>query len=328
MKAFQFADVQTGLQLADLSRPKPGHNQVLIEVKAAGLCHSDCFILKDERHTLIKKRPITLGHEVAGIIVETGSGVSDYQIGERIVSGITSHPVSAQNWHTAIGLGYDGGYAELAIVYTANICRIPCEVTFAQAAVATDSISTAYHAVVTEGLVGASTRVGIVGLGGLGLAGAQIAVLRGAKVYGIDLDTYKFIPATKFGVVDCAQSLDVFSNIPFDVIIDFAGAGVTTAYATKSVKAGGKVVLVGLAATTSTLDTHDMVTRNIALQGSIGASKDELRTVLKLIAEGKLSPLLTEIPFLGLPKGIEQLETGEVTGRLFTDPSKLHVEGL
>lgn len=75
MKAFRFTDVQNGLQLTDLPRPSPSPTQVLIKVKAAGICHSDCTILKDESYSLIKTHPIVLGHETAGTIVEIGKAV-------------------------------------------------------------------------------------------------------------------------------------------------------------------------------------------------------------------------------------------------------------
>lgn len=323
MKAFRFVDVHSGLRLSNLPRPVLGPEEVLIEVRAAGLCHTDCTITKDETYGLIKKRPITLGHEVAGTIVETGSSISGYEIGEGIACCIQCQPISKQDWSQAVGIGYDGGYAEFAIVGKENITRIPDGVSFAQAAVATDSVATAYHAIVTEGCISSSSTVAVIGLGGLGLAGVQIAALKGGAVYGIDRDATKFDAARTLGASLCAQSLGEISGICFDVVYDFAGAGVTTAAAAKSVRAGGKVVLVGLASSETTLETHDLVTRNITLQGSVGASKSELEDVLQLIAQGQLTPLMKEIPFSDIPKGIEELRMGKINGRVFADPSKV-----
>lgn len=320
MKAFRFADVHSGLQLSDLPRPVPGPEEVLIEVRAAGLCHTDCTITKDETYGLIWKRPITLGHEVAGTIVEMGSGISGYKIGEAIACCIQCQPIAKQDWSQAVGIGYDGGYAEFAIVGRDNITRIPDGVTFAQAAVATDSVATAYHAIVTEGCISSSSTVAVIGLGGLGLAGVQIALLKGAAVYGVDRDASKLGAARNLGASGCAQSLDEFSGISFDVVYDFAGAGATTAAAVKRVRAGGRVVLVSAE---STLDTHDLVTRNVSLQGSVGASKTELEDALQLIAQGRLTPLVKEIPFDDIPRGIEELRMGKINGRIFANPSKV-----
>lgn len=323
MKAFRFHEAHSPLQLSDVPRPTPNPREVLIQVKAAGLCHSDCVIMEDEDYGMLMQRPITLGHEVAGVIVETGSEVKGYKIGDQIACAQMSQPATVENWSNAIGLAYDGGYAELAIVRDTNITRIPEGVTFAQAAVATDSAATAYHAVVTEGPVKTGETVAIVGLGGLGLSAVRIAHLKGAVVYGVDLDTGKFAQAKEIGATDCASSLSAFKDIEFDIIFDFAGAGVTTADAALAVRPGGKVVLVGLAAKSTTLNTHDMIMRRINVSGSLGATKGDLDEVLELVANKQLTPLTTEIAFLDIPKGLEELNGGRVTGRLFTDPSLL-----
>jgi propanol-preferring alcohol dehydrogenase len=323
MKAFRFSEANSGLELTEIARAVPGPSEVLVEVKAAGLCHTDCVVMEDTTYGLIYQRPITLGHEVAGIIAEIGTEIEGYKIGDRIVCCLICHPAADLNWHNIIGMGYDGGYAEFAIVKSANVVRIPDGVTFAHAAVATDSVATAYHAVTAEGSVGPEKTVAVIGLGGLGLSGVRIAALRGAVVYGVDLDTGKFAPAKEMGATECASSLKEFQNIQFDVIFDFAGAGVTTSDAALAVRDGGKVVLVGLAAKSTTLDTHDMITRRVTVAGSVGASKSDLEAVLELIATKKFTPLTREIPFLHIPKGLAELNEGKVNGRLFTDPSLL-----
>lgn len=321
MKAFQFDDVQSGLQLRTVSRPQPAHGQVIIQIKAAGLCHSDCFILQDDQYNMIMKRPIVLGHEVAGTIIELGPGVSDYEVGDKVVVGIPTHPVAQDSFIKAIGLGYDGGYAEQAMAWVENLVRIPPGVSFAQAAVANDSIATAYHAVITEGHVSPNSRVAIVGLGGLGLSAIQIAAIHGARIYAVDIDETKFPLARELGAIGCASGLDKFEDIVFDTVVDFAGAGITTAAAVNAVKPCGRVVVVGLAAKQMNLDTHSVITRNITLQGSIGSSLEELKEVLRHIADGRLSPILEEISFDSIPQGLERLAQGKVTGRLFTDPT-------
>ena len=139
MKAFRFHEAHSPLRLSDIPRPTPKPHEVLIQVKAAGLCHSDCIVMEDEDYGMLMQRPITLGHEVAGVIIEIGANVQGYNIGDQIASAQMSQPATIENWSNAIGLAYDGGYAEFAIVRATNITRIPERVTFAQAAVATDS---------------------------------------------------------------------------------------------------------------------------------------------------------------------------------------------
>ncbi|KAH7052352.1 chaperonin 10-like protein [Macrophomina phaseolina] len=322
MKAFLFQDSSSGLELRDLPIPEPGPGQALIAVKAAGLCHSDTHVVKGGGDAWMCKRPIVLGHEVAGTVIKFGPNTpaSSFKPGDSIVVACVGHPIEERNFAEAIGVGHDGGYAEFALAYCKHLVRIPDGVSFAQAAVATDSISTAYHAVVTEGRAAPSTTVAVIGLGGLGLNGVAIAALQGARVYGVDINTDKFEQAKSFGTIDCSSNLDAFSDVVFDIIIDFAGVGSTTAAAMSAVKLGGRVVVVGLGASSITIPSASLVTRNIELRGSTSASMEELRSVLELISSGALSPNIEEIPFEDIPKGLELLGTNQVLSRLYAVP--------
>ncbi|KAH7015910.1 chaperonin 10-like protein [Ilyonectria destructans] len=301
MKAFQFETVAAGLELQDVPVPEPGYEQVLIAVKAAGLCHSDI-------HSL------TLGHEVTGTVVKLGPGASAFPFkkGDRVMVALLDQPVIDRDFQEAIGVGYDGGYAKFAVAYCKELVKIPAGVSFAQAAVATDSMC--------EAKVTKPTCVAVIGLGGLGHNGVAIAAIQGAEVYGVDINTTKFDQALKAGAIKCASSLDQFLDIFFDEIFDFAGMQSTIAAAVSTVKLGGCVVLVGLGSPTRQLETTSIVTRNIQLRGPVSASIDDLHKVLVLIATGSLSPTVQEIPFLDVPKGLEILHKNDVNGRLFTIP--------
>ncbi|KAJ5488134.1 Polyketide synthase enoylreductase [Penicillium expansum] len=322
MKAFQFLGVGEGLQLRDVPMPKPGKDHVLLQVKAAGLCHSDTHVLHGGGASWMCALPVILGHEIAGTVVELGGDGSSslFQVGDRVAVACVGHPIQERNFQEALGVGCDGGYAEYAVAPIKNLVKLPDTVSFAQAAVATDSIATAYHAVITEGLVSKQSTVCIIGLGGLGLNGVAIAAARGAKVYGVDISSSKFGPARRAGAIECATSLHHFSDKSFDIIVDFAGAQRTVEDAISAVKIGGTVVLVGLAAATIQFTTSDLVTKNISLKGSTSASIEELHMVLKMLAAGELIPQIQEIAFQEVPASLERLGTGEVAGRLYTVP--------
>ncbi|KAH6662419.1 chaperonin 10-like protein [Plectosphaerella plurivora] len=322
MRAFQFLGVDEGLQLRDIPVPKPPKDHALIQVKAAGLCHSDTHVLHGGGAGWMCALPVVLGHEIAGTIIELGEGSTGQQVsvGDRVAVACVGHPIQERNFQEALGVGCDGGYAEYAVAPIKNLVQLPEAVSFAQAAVATDSVATSYHAVVTEGLVDEHSTVCVIGLGGLGLNGVAIAAARGATVYGIDISEAKFDPSRRAGAVDCATSLDDFSDKAFDVILDFAGAEKTVNGALSAVKLGGTVVLVGLAASTVQITTTDIVTKNVSLKGSTSASIQELREVLDMIAAGQLSPQIEEVPFQDVPASLERLGSGEVTGRLYTTP--------
>lgn len=321
MKAFRYEDPETGVWLEEVPIPEPKQGQALIKVHAAGLCHSDVHIIHGRGHNWIAKRPITLGHEVSGTVVKLGPGPSTVQVGDRVAVAIPSHPVEQASWETAIGLGYDGGYGQFVLGHLEFLVKIPDNVSFEQAAVATDSISTAYHAVAATAGADQSSTVAILGIGGLGMNAVKIAALRGAKVYGIDLNTAKFEEAKRCGATACAAALKEFADVKFDIIIDFVGVTQTVQSAISSVKNGGTVVLVGLGASSVEIKTTSFVTRSITLKASIGASKEDLQEVLNLLSTGHLRPNLIEIPFEDIPKGLQRLESGEVNGRLFTRPN-------
>lgn len=319
MKAYEFETAKEGLRLSELPIPKPSSGEVLIHIEAAGICHSDAHALKGEGSWL-GKIPITLGHEGAGTVADIGPDVTGFKIGDRI--GIALIPTDDGDWGHIIGVGRDGSYAEKLLAPARTLVHLPDEVSFAQAAVANDSISTAYHAVVAEAMVTASTTVAIVGLGGLGLNGVRIAALQGATIYGVDIDEKKFADANSLGAKQCFKKLgDIPSDVVLDVVIDFAGMGVTTQDAMARVKSSGTVVLVGIGVPSFEISSHTLMLRSLILRGSRGATKDEYREVLRLIAAGLIVPKLEEVPFSKVPDSLQRLEKGDVVGRLFTRPN-------
>lgn len=319
MKAFQFEHVEEGLSLREVPTPKPSTDEVLIKIEAAGICHSDAHALKGEGSWL-GKLPITLGHEVAGIVEAIGSGVKDLQPGDRV--GVALLPTDDGDWSHIVGVGRDGGYADKVVVPANGVVLLPDKVSFPQAAVATDSIATAYHAVVAEASVTASTTVAIVGLGGLGLNGVRIAAIQGATIYGVDIDDKKFPDAIAQGAKACFCKLDdIPSSVTIDVVVDFAGVGVTTQDALRRVKSSGTVVLVGIGAPSFELSTHTLMMRSLVLRGSRGATLEEYRQVLSLIAAGEIVPKLEEVPFSDIPASLQRLERLEVVGRLYARPN-------
>lgn len=152
-------------------------------------------------------------------------------------------------------------------------------------------------------------------------SGVKIAALQGATVYGVDIDTRKFPLAIQSGARECFTSLEALKDVNIDVVIDFAGTASTTADAVTTVKQGGTVVLVGLDAAELKLPQGPFVMRCIRLHGSIGATLEDLKAVLQLLASGELSSELEEIPFDEIPQGLERLGRGEVIGRLYARPN-------
>ncbi|MCX5384239.1 zinc-binding dehydrogenase [Streptomyces sp. NBC_00083] len=326
MKAIRFAGAGRPLNLETVPDPEPGPGWVVVDIEAAGLCHSDLHIMSGmDLGDLTVKSPVTLGHEGAGVISAIGDGVRGFEVGDRVGIALVTHPVEAARF--APGVGHDGAFAERELAHVSTLVHIPDNVTFAEAAVATDSVATAYHAVRTAGAVRRGCTVGVIGLGGLGLNGVRIAHLLGATVYGVDINPAAHGPALEAGAVECFQDAGQLAARHPDVIVDFAGADSTAASAVQSVRPGGCVVLVGLGAPVAAIPVASLVMRNVRLVGSLGASKDELREVYDLIASGALKPAVQEVPFTELPAAMDRLARGEVRGRLYTRPrADLRVE--
>ncbi|GLB68092.1 zinc-binding dehydrogenase [Arthrobacter mangrovi] len=310
MKAWQFTNTHEPLVLNEVDEPAAAPGGVVIDIKAAGLCHSDVGMLEDEGWlSTLAKRPITLGHEVAGVITEVGEGVTDWKVGDRV--GFC--PTTSVG---APGYGFDGGFSFKAAIDQEALVRIPDNVSFAQGAAGTDAGMTSHHAVIANGQVKSGDKVGIIGFGGLGSIGARVAVLAGAEVYVAEVNEKVWDQAKEIGATAVAKSIAEFKEAGLDVIVDFAGFGTTTAEAIETVRRGGRVVQVGMGRLEATISTKALILSEVTLVGSQGGTKEDVQGVYDFFATGQLNPTITEIDFDGIPEGIEKLKRGEVVGRL------------
>jgi D-arabinose 1-dehydrogenase-like Zn-dependent alcohol dehydrogenase len=312
MKAWRLrADGTFGLE--EVPEPVAGPGEFLLDVHAAGVCHSDVGIIDGPGRSWVSHLPITLGHEVAGVVSSVGPDPkTNIAVGDRVAlvgTDLTNSP----------GVSRDGGYAyqAIGIADERSFLPIPARTSFEQAAVATDSGMTSYHAVIAVGGVTSGSRVGIVGLGGLGAVAARIAVLAGAEVHAAEpRDEVREAAVDALGIAGASRDVLDFAGLDLDVVIDFAGFGTTTAGAVEVVAPGGRVVQVGLGSVESTINTSSLVTKQVTLVGSLGGDKSDVAAVLDLIATGKLTPALTPITFEEIGEGIDRLRAGQVTGRL------------
>lgn len=256
---------------------------------------------------LLPFRPITLGHEIAGVISKIGADVTEFHVGQRVVI-----PAAIEG----PGTSKNGGFAEQVVVLERLVVALPDAVSFDQGAAATDAGMTAYHAIVVQGKVGKGSKVGIIGLGGLGSLGAQIAIALEAEVYVAEINENVHELARSLGAAGVATRLDAFKEVGLDVVIDFAGFGTTTNDAIQAVRRGGRIVQVGLGKADATLDMQTLTLNEVELVGSQAGSKEDCARVLELLAEGKISSKITEIGFDDIGEGIGKLERGEVIGRL------------
>jgi alcohol dehydrogenase, propanol-preferring len=307
MRAWHFTGTRKPFERVEIDEPAAGPGKVVIDVKAAGLCHSDVGILEDEKWLQQMVVPVVPGHETAGVISEVGEGVTGFKVGDRVTV-----------WPMAELMGYmvNGGWEDKSEVSAEALIRIPEGVSFAQAAAAADAGMTAHSAVMDTGEVTAGMKVGIIGFGGLGQIGARVAHLNGAQVFVAEVNESIWNRAKEAGAVKVAKNVKEFKEDDLDVIVDFAGFGTTTADAIETVGFNGRVVQVGMGRLESTISTYAVIMGKVQLHGSAGGSKNDIEEVMKWIAKGELNPLITEIDFEEIPAGIEQVTAGTAQGRL------------
>jgi propanol-preferring alcohol dehydrogenase len=312
MRAWLFTGAHEPLKLIDRDDPKAGPGQVVVDVRAAGLCHSDVGFLDGTLTALLRRLPMILGHEVAGTIAQIGAGVVGFGVGDRVVLGGPEE--------FAAGWSADGGYATHCVAMASGLIRLPQSVSFIQGATATDAGATAYGAVMGSGELKAGQRIGIIGLGGLGITGARIAAINGAEVYGAEPRREVWAKAQSLGVQRVVEDVAEFAELNLDLIVDFAGFGTTTAGAIAAVRPGGLVVQVGLGRPEATISTVILTGKAVTLRGARGGWPGSIAAVLQHMERGELEIAAATVAFDDIPASLERLRVGEVIGRLVATP--------
>jgi threonine dehydrogenase-like Zn-dependent dehydrogenase len=279
-------------------------DEVLVEVKAVGICGSDVHGM--DGSTGRRKPPIIMGHEASGVIVKTGDSVKGWSIGDRVTFDSTIYPLD--DWYTLKGLynlsdnrmvlgvspgGYrrHGAYAEFVNIPQHILYKLPDEVTFTQAAMV-EPVAVAAHAVELTS-VGWNDNVLVAGSGMIGLFVIQVLRSKGCgKIIAVDLETEKLEMAKKLGAdyafnpieVDIKNEvLKLTSDRGADCSFEVVGVDATVNIALESVRKGGTVTLVGNLTPTVSFPLQAVVTRQLKLQGSC-AICGEYQAVLDMMA--------------------------------------------
>ncbi len=309
-------------RLVEIARPSPGPGEMLLRVRAAGLCHSDLHLIYDELGGYPFPTPLTLGQGVDpsllgrrfAVFGPAGCGQCAFCRTERDNLCTESQ---------AIGLERDGGYAEFVVVPAHAL--VPDGVGDAEAAVATDAVLTSFHALTHVARVQPGETIVIIGAGGLGLNAIQVAKSLGAYVVALDAQPRKLELARQFGADLALDSRGVDPEKPLldrriDVVGDFVGNDATKLLAQRLVGRGGRVVLVGLGSVGGPLLGLRVVADEVAILGSSWGTRAELATVLDLIARGILRPPVETHPLDEILTWVQRLREGAVEHRVALVP--------
>ncbi len=330
MKAARFYKVGEPLRVEKVPIPVLGPEEVLINVKACGICGSDIHIVY-EGVTPTAYSPITLGHEPSGAITALGSEVEGWQVGDRvtvnpfITCGKCINCLSGNSQicmsRRVIGIHTEGGLAEFLKVPSKNLVRLPDHVPFDQGGIAVDAVATPFHAITNRGALKVGEKVAIFGCGGLGIHGVQIAKVCGASVViaveAIDsaLERAKKVGADevinprKDSPVKKIREMTDGSGV--DLACEFIGLKETIEQALGCIRVGGKVVVVGLGSETVFLPPPTTFVRTeLSLLGSYGSTTSEIQNVIDLVASGKLNlsdSITAKFPLEEVNQGLNHL---------------------
>jgi 2-desacetyl-2-hydroxyethyl bacteriochlorophyllide A dehydrogenase len=330
MRAARFYKVGEPLKidLIPISQLEPG--DVLVNVKACGICGSDIHIVY-EGVTPTAYTPIALGHEPSGVITALGSEVEGWKVGDRVtvnpfltcgkcincLSGNSQICLSRR----VIGIHTEGGLAEFLKIPAKNLVCLPGNVPFDQGGIAVDAVATPFHAITNRGALQGGEKVAVFGCGGLGIHGVQIAKVCGASlVIAVDTIDSALERAKQVGADEVinprkespVQKIkDLTGGMGVDLAVEFIGLRETIEQAIGCIRVGGKVVVVGLGPEIIFLPPSTTFVRTeLSFLGSYGSTTVEIQNVINLVASGKLnlSDSITErFPLVEVNKGLDHL---------------------
>ncbi len=344
------------IRMADLDLDSPGPGEILVRIEAAGVCHSDLSVVDGNRPRPV---PMLLGHEAAGIVAELGQGVEEISVGERVVmtflprcgecEGCRSHGKTpcevgtASNGEGALlggarRLTRDGhtvnhhlgvsGFATHAVVSRRSVVPVGADVPPHVAALLGCALLTGGGAVLNVAKPEPSSRVAVVGLGGVGMAAVITALATGVEhVVGIDTLSDKLDSARQLGATDAMTSEEALERgETFDAVIEAAGHPRAFETAVKLTAPGGVTVTVGLPAPgqPASIDPLALTAEARTIVGSYLGSAvpehdipvyEQLWRSGKLAVEGLISDT---IPLEDINRAMDMLHSGQALRQIIT----------
>lgn len=298
MKAVRMVDVNQPLELREVPKPTVGPGDVLVRIKAAGICHSDAHYRAGK--SPVRPLPMTLGHEIAGVIEAVGAQVKTIRVGDRVclhylISCGDCYYCSQGSEQFCIRgsmLGHytDGGYAEYIAVPERNAVLLPEEIPFEQGAILMCSSATSFHAL-RKARLAAGETVAVFGVGGLGISAVQLAQAFGAlDVYAVDINADKLALAEQYGAIPVDASADdpvtqlgrLTAHAGVDVALELIGLPETMRQAVQSLGVMGRAVIAGIGDQPLEIDTYPEL---LGKEAEVIGTNDHLLQELPLLVE-------------------------------------------
>lgn len=332
MKAAVLCNFNMPLQIKECPIPSPGPGEVLVQVRASGLCTTDLHIQEGRISTV--KLPYVPGHELAGVVKSVGEGVTRVKPGQHIIAAIdvicghcrfcrTGRTNLCENL-TRIGFERNGSHEEYVVIPEDNAFPIAEHVPFEQACIIPDAVVCMYHAMKRAGIT-CGSKVLILGAGGLGLQGVQIAKQFGAWVCVTSRHNEKLDIAKNLGADEGinTKTTDLQEEIVkltggemLDVVFDNIGLLNTVQESMSLLRPGGKLILVGYNEKQFLVNYQDVINREKEIIGIRGSVRQDLTEVIKLVEQGKIKPFIHKTyPLEKINEALTELREGRTLGR-------------
>ena len=349
MKAAQIVEPDKPLELNQIEISEPTGTQVLVKVVSTGVCHSDLHLWEggyDTGDGFMKvtdrgvKFPVTPGHEVVGKVEKIGESVKDIQIGDTVLvypwigcgkcSTCEKGDTNLCETPKSLGVFQDGGYAEQVIVPDYKFLASIGDLNPDSASSLACSGLTAYTAI-KKALVNNPESILIVGAGGLGLMGVQLAShMAKCKVICADLDDKKLNTAKELGAThlvntkesDATQKImSICNEKGVDSVVDFVNAPPTVKLDLSVIRKRGNIILVGLFGGSVDLPLVSVPLKAITIQGAYTGNYKDMIELIELAKSGVVNPIVSKHYKLDdANTALEDLKNRKIIGRAVINP--------
>ncbi|WP_285026923.1 NAD(P)-dependent alcohol dehydrogenase [Plantibacter sp. ME-Dv--P-122b] len=348
MKALRYTKIGSAPEVVEIEKPTPGPGEILLKVTAAGVCHSDDYVMSLPEKDYLEQQyplPLTLGHEGAGVIESFGEGVeTGLQIGDAVAvygpwgcGHCLNCSQGKENYCTNAvaegirppGLGSQGSMAEYMIVDDVRHLVPIGDLDPVKNVSLTDAGLTPYHAIKRSlPKLGAGTFAVVIGSGGLGHVGIQmLKALSGATVIVLDVNDEKLELAKHVGadvtlISDesaAGKIRELTGGVGVDAVFDFVGANPTIATATAVAAMEADVTIVGIGGGSATIG-FGSIAYDAAVRVPYWGSRSELIEVFELAKAGKVDVEVQPYSLDDAPKAYEDLHAGTIGGRAVIVP--------
>jgi len=323
MRAAVVPAVHGKWELRDVPTPKPAENQVLIRIRASGLCYTDVHITEGE---LPAEFPRTLGHEPVGEIVAVGTGVRTRRVGDRVGVPWVQASCGRCEWCQrgkpmfcanliGTGIGTQGSHAEYMLAYADATALLPEKVSYEQAA----PIFCAGYTV-WSGLRWADPqpheRVAVSGIGGLGHLAVQYAKAAGFETIAISRSPDKDTLIRQLGADEIVRDGRGLTSIGgADVVLGTSNSIEAMADTIQGLRPDGRLVVMGFEAKPLPVSPADLIMRRIQILGSQQNGREYLYEALDFVAQGKVKVIVETYPLEEINKAYQRVADGKVRFR-------------